>query len=231
MPEPAPVTSATRAERSGESIPASLKDSQSPDVIRASAAGRRADDEADVSSELIGRAQRGDHEAFERLVRPAFDRLYAVARRILRDPDLAEDAVQTTLERAWRELRGLRDPDRFPAWLHRLLVNSCRDEARRVRRRPIEVPWLAIDRPAEGDAATTLAERDALERAFLRLSVEQRAALVLTHYVGLPAAEVAAVCGVPTGTIYSRLHTGAAAMRTASAAAPPATTAAPEHVR
>jgi RNA polymerase sigma-70 factor (ECF subfamily) len=153
-----------------------------------------------------------------------------VARRILRDPDLAEDAVQDALVRAWRELRGLRDPDRFEAWLSRLLINACHDEWRRARRRPIEVPVLAIDQAVEGDTARQLAERDEIERAFLRLSVEQRAALVLTHYLGYPAAEVAAICGVPTGTVYSRVHSGAAAMRAALTAAPPTETT-PEHVR
>jgi RNA polymerase sigma-70 factor, ECF subfamily len=125
---------------------------------------------------------------------------------------------------------GLRKPDRFEAWLNRLLINACRDEARRARRRPVEVPILDIDRAADGDTAMQLAERDALEHAFLRLSVEQRATLVLTHYLGYPAAEVAAICGVPTGTVYSRLHTGAAAMR-AALEATPRPTSTPEHVR
>jgi len=197
-----------------------------------------------LSSEHIARAQRGDHEAFEALVRPAYDRLYAVARRILRNPDAAEDAVQDALLHAWRELRSLREPDRFEAWLGRLLVNACRDQTRRARRRPIEIPVPEIDRPTTGagaraawasastpDTAASLAERDALERAFLRLSVEQRAALVLTHYLGYPAAEVAAICGVPTGTIYSRLHAGAAVMRAALAAPTGSPTPTAEHVR
>jgi RNA polymerase sigma-70 factor, ECF subfamily len=184
-----------------------------------------------VTSELIALAQRGDHEAFETLVRASYDHLYAVARRILRDPSLAEDAVQNALVRAWRDLRGLRDPDRFEAWLSRLLINACHDEGRRARRRPIEVAVLPIDRAADGDAAAQLAERDAIERAFLRLSVEHRAALVLTHYLGYPAAEVAVICGVPIGTVYSRLHAGAAAMRAALEGAAPTASRTPEHVR
>ena len=168
-----------------------------------------------MSAELVARAQRGDHEAFEDLVRAPYDRLYAVARRILRDSAAAEDAVQEALVHAWRDLRGLREPDRFDAWLHRLLVNACRDHARRAKRRPIEVQVLSIDRADEGDAATRLAEWDAIERAFLRLPVEQRAALVLTHYMGYQAAEVAEILGIPAGTVYSRIHYGAAAMRVA----------------
>lgn len=184
-----------------------------------------------MTSELIARARRGDHEAFEDLVRPHYDRMYAVARRILRDPESAEDAVQDALVRAWRELRGLRDPDRFEAWLGRLLVNACHDYGRRARRRPIEVSILDVDRPDETDTATRLAERDELERAFMRLSFEQRAALVLTHYLGYPAATVAAICGVPTGTVYSRLHAGTKAMRAALTDAEPTTTVITEHAR
>ena len=171
--------------------------------------------EVRVSAELVARAQRGDHEAFEDLVRGPYDRLYAVARRILRDPTAAEDAVQDAVVHAWRNLRGLHDADRFEAWLHRLLVNACRDHTRRTKRRPIEVQVREIERADEGDAAGRLAEWDAIERAFLRLPVEQRAALVLTHYLGYPATEVAEILGIPTGTVYSRIHYGAAAMRVA----------------
>ncbi len=184
-----------------------------------------------MSAELVTRAQRGDHEAFEDLVRGPYDRLYAVARRILRDPTAAEDAVQDALVHAWRDLRGLRDPDRFEAWLHRLLVNACRDEARRAKRRPIEVRVLPIDEVAGGDQPADLAERDAIERAFQRLPVEQRAALVLTHYLGYGASEVAEILGIPTGTVYSRLHYGAAAMRDALGTPQSATAAKPEQAR
>jgi RNA polymerase sigma-70 factor (ECF subfamily) len=168
-----------------------------------------------VTSELVERAQRGDHEAFDALVSAAYHRLYAIARRILRDGYAAEDAVQDTLVKAWRELRGLREPGAFDAWLQRLLVNACRDHARRTRRRPIELPALPIDRVEPHDDLAQLADRDELERAFLELSVEQPAVLVLTHYVGQPAPEVARILGVPPGTVASRLHYGARAMRVA----------------
>jgi RNA polymerase sigma-70 factor (ECF subfamily) len=166
-----------------------------------------------VTSELVERAQRGDHEAFDALATAAYHRLYAIARRILRDGYAAEDAVQDALVRAWRDLRGLRDRDRFDAWLHRLLVHACQDQVRRRRRRPFEVSVLTIDQPTVEDRLSQLVDRDELERAFLRLPVEQRAALVLTHYIGLPAAEVASILGVPVGTVYSRLHNGARTMR------------------
>ena len=80
---------------------------------------------------LVERAGRGDHDAFTALASSAAQRLDAAARLILRDPELARDAVQNTLVRAWRDLPGLRDPDRFDAWLHRLTVNACLDIARK----------------------------------------------------------------------------------------------------
>src|SRR4051794_20531573 len=95
----------------------------------------------DVQRELVDRARRGDHEAFAALVHPVLPRLDAVARLILHGPDRGEDAVQDALVRAWRALPTLRDADRFDAWLHRLLVRSCMDEARRSPRHRTSITW------------------------------------------------------------------------------------------
>jgi RNA polymerase sigma-70 factor (ECF subfamily) len=121
------------------------------------------------------------------------DRLYSVAFRILRDASRAEDAVQQTLLTAWRELRRLRDDDRLEAWLYRLLVNACYADARHTRRgqpglRLITDPDVG---PATDDSHLTIELRDQLERAFRRLTAEQRAVLVMHHYVGLSGAEIA----------------------------------------
>ena len=183
-----------------------------------------------LTSELVERAQRGDHEAFDDLVSAAYHRLYAIARRILRDGYAAEDAVQDALVRAWRDLRGLRDRDRFDAWLHRLLVNACADHARRTRRR-LEVTIEMIDRPDPHDDVERIGDRDEIERAFLQLSVEHRAVLVLTHYVGLPAPEVATMLGIPVGTVYSRIHHGTRAMRTSLVGSPVVPQPSPEQGR
>jgi RNA polymerase sigma-70 factor (ECF subfamily) len=177
-----------------------------------------------MTTDLIRQAQAGDHAAFETLIGAAYDRLFAIAHRILRDREAAEDATQDAIIRCWRDLRGLREPDRFEAWLHRLLVNACRDLARRSRRRPQEVLGQALDAPTGGDEYGRLADHDELERAFMRLPADQRIALVLTHYVGYTAPELATILGVPSGTVYSRLHYGARAMR--EALATPATTTA-----
>jgi RNA polymerase sigma-70 factor (ECF subfamily) len=182
-----------------------------------------------MATDLVRQAQAGDHVAFETIIGAAYDRLYGIAHRILRDREAAEDATQDAIIRCWRDLRGLREPDRFEAWLHRLLINACRDLARRGRRRPQEVFGQTIETPARGDDYGRVADHDELERAFLRLPPDQRIALVLTHYVGYSAPELATILDVPTGTVYSRLHYGARAMREALAMPPtrPATASEP----
>ena len=87
-----------------------------------------------MQRDLVLRAQTGDHDAFATLATQAFDRLHRSARLILRDTDAASDAVQDALMAAWRDIRALRDPDRFDAWLYRLLVNGCYRAASRDRR-------------------------------------------------------------------------------------------------
>ena len=158
-------------------------------------------------------AAKGDQDAFGLLVHGSLARLDAVARLILRDPELARDAVQEALVRAWRDLPGLRDPDRFDAWLHRLTVHACIDLARHRRRRVLEVELTPIDEPAIGDASAILADRDLLDGALRRLEPEQRAIVVLRYYLDLSLQEMAAVLGIPIGTVKSRLHRTLAAMR------------------
>ena len=162
---------------------------------------------------LVEQAQRGDRDAFAVLARTRADRLMAIAQRILRDVGRAEDAVQQTLVIAWRELRSLRDPDRFDAWSHRLLVNVCIAHAGRERRRTANLRVLPIDGPEAPDDLLTLADRDQLERGFRRLSPEQRAILVLHHYLGLDSGEIGGVLDTPAGTARSRLHYAHRAMR------------------
>ena len=156
--------------------------------------------------ELVERARRGDHDAFAELAGTAIARLDAAARLILRDPELAKDAVQDAFVRAWRDLPGLRDPERFDAWLYRLLVNACYDEIRRSRRRPFAIDLSdKIDVVAPDDVDASV-DRDELERLFRRLEPPQRALVVLHYYVGLPLPEVADAMGIPLGTAKSRLH-------------------------
>ena len=171
--------------------------------------------------DYVERAGRGDHDAFGALVGASIARLEAVARLILRDPELARDAVQEAYIRAWRDLPGLRDPERFDAWLHRLAVNACLDAVRRRKRRPIEVelsPTMSPFAGSAGDEAGHIADRDQLERGFRRLSADQRAVLVLHYYLGMSASAVAETLDIPMGTAQSRLHRALTELRAAIAA-------------
>jgi RNA polymerase sigma-70 factor (ECF subfamily) len=170
-----------------------------------------------VQTGLVDRARRGDREAFSVLAGGAVDRLYAIARLILRDTELAEDATQDALVRAWRDLPSLRDVERFDAWLYRLLVRACADIGRRRRRWRAEITVLRSE-PAEPDRASELADRDQLERGLRRLSAAQRAILVLHFYAGLSPAEMAGTLDIPVGTAKSRLHYAIEALRAALAA-------------
>jgi RNA polymerase sigma-70 factor (ECF subfamily) len=168
--------------------------------------------------DVVERASRGDHDAFGVLVRDSIAHLEAVGRLILRDHELARDAVQEAYFRAWRDLPGLRDPDRFDAWLHRLIVNACLDVLRRRKRRVIEVELAPMGAPTVGDETSLVADRDQLERCFQRLRPELRAVLVLHYYVGLSAGAIAETLAIPLGTAQSRLHRSRNELRAAIAA-------------
>jgi RNA polymerase sigma-70 factor (ECF subfamily) len=162
---------------------------------------------------LVDRAKQGDGEAFDALARAVGDRCMAIACRILRDADLAEDAVQAALIVSWRELRTLRDPDRFEPWLHRILTNECYAASRRQRRWSADIRLLPSPEREDPGDFLTVNDRDQLERAFRRLTLEQRTVLVFHHYVGLQLTEVADRLGIPIGTVKSRLHHATTALR------------------
>ena len=168
-----------------------------------------------LDRDLVAQAQDGDREAFAILARTHGDRLMAIAQRILRDVGRAEDAVQQTLVIAWRELPGLRDPDRFEAWLQRLLVNASYAEARRWKTWNANVRVLPVNGPAGADETLSLDHRDRIERGLRRLPPDQRAVLVFTHYLGLTPTEIAERLGIAEGTARSRLHYAHRAMRAA----------------
>jgi RNA polymerase sigma-70 factor (ECF subfamily) len=170
-----------------------------------------------VRERLVERAREGDDVAFTELVDLDGDRCFAIAYRILRDVERAEDAVQQAFLLAWRELPRLRDASRFEVWLYRLLVNACYEELRRYRRWATNVRSLPVDGPGGGDETVSIVERDALERAFRTLSPEHRAVVVLHHHAGMPLASIAEISGVPVGTIKSRLHYATRSLREALA--------------
>jgi RNA polymerase sigma factor (sigma-70 family) len=158
-----------------------------------------------MDTDLVMRAQHGEEEAFASLAVAAGGRLHAVAHRILRDIDLAEDATQQALLTIWRDLPQLRDPARFDAWSDRLLVRACYAEGRRTRQWAPNLRLLPADGPSGQEALSSVVDRDQLERGFRRLSIDHRAVVVLHHYLDMPLELVAETLGVPLGTVRSRL--------------------------
>ena len=168
-----------------------------------------------MDTDLVVRAQRGDKGAFAELASGVADRYLAVARRILRDLNLAEDATQQALLSIWQDLPHLRDPARFDAWSYRLLVRACYAEGKKQRRWAPNLRLLPTDESAAVDDLSSVVDRDQLEGGFRRLSIDHRVVVVLYHYLDLPLDQVADVLGVPVGTVYSRLHYAMRALRAA----------------
>jgi RNA polymerase sigma-70 factor, ECF subfamily len=168
------------------------------------------DTSAVAQADLVRRARAGDRDAFSRIAAAQIDRLYATAYLVLRAREPARDATQEALLDAWRGLPGLRDPDRFGPWLHRLLLRRCaRHRARADREIEIsQAPMLAME-----DLTGMVDDRDQLERGFRRLPTDQRMVLVLRYYLDLPVDQVAQVLGLPGGTVKSRTTRALSALR------------------
>ena len=171
--------------------------------------------EGRLDRDVVERARSGDQEAFADLVHQVSDTLLGVARRILRDPGLAEDVLQNALLTIWRKLPHLRDADRFEGWAFRILVHACYADAPRNRRWASTIRVLHTDVASDVDDIQKVSDRDELERAFRRLPLDQRAVFVLHHHVGLPLVAVAETLGIPDGTARSRLHYATRALRAA----------------
>ena len=159
-----------------------------------------------MDRDLVLRAQAGDQGAFSMLAETIVDGLVAVARGVLGDAHLAEDATQQALLSIWRELPKLREPDTFGAWSYRVLVNSCYSEARRAKRwRTSGVSDMSREPSTHGGYAE-VHDRDEIERVFEGLSMDHRAAVVMHHYLGMTLPQVALALDIPEGTVRSRLY-------------------------
>ena len=168
-----------------------------------------------MDTDLVVQAQRGDKGAYGLVATEIADRFLAVARRILRDMDLAEDATQHALLAIWQDLPQLRDPALFDAWSYRLLVRACYAEGRKERRWAPNLRLLPVDEPIANDGLSSVIDRDQLEGGFRRLSIDHRAIVVLHHYLDLPLDRVATILGIPVGTVHSRLHHAMRGLRAA----------------
>ena len=162
-----------------------------------------------MEPQLIEAARQGSREAFDAIVQMRLDAVYRTAFTILGHEADAQDATQEAFVAAWRSLPSLREAERFDAWLGRITINACRMALRRRRRvREIAVDRSAADETADADIgqASRTADAEVFDRAFARLSVDERALLVLRHLEGLGVGEIAERFAVPDGTVKSRLH-------------------------
>ena len=176
------------------------------------------DEGGSVEPQLIEAARRGDREAFDAIVRTRLDTVYRTAFTILGNDSDAQDATQETFVAAWRNLPSLREADRFDAWLRRITINACRMAIRRrgtVREISIDLPDTQQPMSAGAGPASLAAEAEVFDRAFARLSVDDRAILVLHHHEELGVAEIAERLGIPIGTVKSRLHRARGALQRA----------------
>jgi RNA polymerase sigma-70 factor (ECF subfamily) len=175
----------------------------------------RAEMVASMQRDLVERARTGDLDAFTQLVKASAPRLKGVAHLILRDAHRAEDALQDAFLLAWRDIRGLRDPEAWDAWLRRLTVNACYKAASKERRRSRVELHVTLD-PATArtpDVSADVAEREWILDGLHRLDIDRRTVLVLHYYLDLPLPEVAEILDIPYGTVTSRLHRGLEQMR------------------
>ena len=186
-------------------------DAQS-DSARVGATERRS---RSMDAELVVRAQRGDTAAFALVASQMVDRSIAVARRILRDPGLAEDATQHALLKVWQDLPQLRDADPFEAWSYRVLLRACYTEGRKQRELGAESRAVPVDEAFTDRDLGSVTDRDQIERGLRRLSSDHRSIVVLRYFLDLPLDRVAESLGIPVGTASSRLHHAIRALRAA----------------
>jgi RNA polymerase sigma-70 factor (ECF subfamily) len=155
-----------------------------------------------MDRELLLRVRAGDREAFDLIVADRAESVYRTALAVLGNDADARDAAQDAFVAAWRSIRGLRDIDRFDAWLGRILINQCRTALRRRGR----VREVAVDEALEAPLATAAYEAVDFDEAFGRLTVDQRAILVLHHLHGYGVRDLADWLAIPTGTVKWRLN-------------------------
>lgn len=156
--------------------------------------------------DLVSRAQSGQLDAFEELVRRHRLATYRVALRMLGDESDAEDATQDAFVQAWRNLGGFRADAAFSTWMYRVVTNRCLNMLR-ARRRTEQLP---DDREAPASRPDRIAEArwqvEDLKLAILRLTPEQRAPLVLRELQGCSYEEIAEALDLSISAVKSRLH-------------------------
>lgn len=155
---------------------------------------------------LVTRAKHGDPRALEVLLERHSPKVQRLALHVLRDPDDARDAAQEALAKVCVRLQQFRGDSQFSTWLHRLVLNTCRDA---YARRRVHEP-LADDLQAAHDVSEIRRE---LCEALSAAPEQQARVVLLKHAIGLSFEEIAAADGVPVGTAKCQAHRGRARLR------------------
>ncbi|HEX6310484.1 MAG TPA: RNA polymerase sigma factor [Acidimicrobiia bacterium] len=170
---------------------------------------RDADDEA-----LATAAAGGERRALELLLDRHADRVHAVCRRVLADPEDALDATQEALIAIARGITRFDGRSAFTTWMYRVATNAALDEGRRRNRRPVPVDAVPEAPVADAPLDARVGARLDVDTALGRLPEEFRVAVVLRDLCDLDYAEIAGVLGIPPGTVRSRIARGRAALAT-----------------
>ncbi len=154
------------------------------------------------------RAKRGDAAAIDSLLRAHYDMVRAVCHRIIINTSDAEDATQIALLSIVRALPSFDGRSKFSTWIYRIATNAALDEVRRIQRRPLPTDKESVYDTPKGDHTNAVDAQMDVSAALAQLPEEYRTAIVLRHVADLEYEEIAAIQGVPVGTVRSRLARG-----------------------
>lgn len=180
------------------------------------------------SDSLIERARQGDKNAQGRLVQLWYKRIYNYCYKFFLDHDLAMEAAQKTFISLCRNLQALQDVARFKSWLYKIAVNSCREEARKIKGARAVSFDVVVNADADDSPTWERAMRrnenperqyqqqelsDLLQQCLLELSAEQREVVIMKEYEGLKFREIAEALNISENTVKSRMYYGLDALK------------------
>jgi RNA polymerase sigma-70 factor (ECF subfamily) len=169
----------------------------------------------DVDETLVAKAAKGNRDAFDELVRRYHARMFQLVRILTSGDGESEDLVQDTFVRAYRAVGQFRGDSTFRTWLHRIAVNVVRSHAaRRSTRTPLDEDETAMTRVASlEDLERAVVQRRMIDQALAQLPADLRLLITLRDVQGLEYKEIAAITGLPIGTVESRIFRGRRRLR------------------